>query len=169
MNWGNNDYAPDRDGQWASQAECSRRNSASMDLLATTSLAAAWPAGGGAFNNKNLLTGETAAGLGGAYVALSDDTAGEFYKPAGIGPGMLESQKRKSHLVLGASLLVSDSLNEDQTEDSEDVVIGNDAPYEHTMALDDHQARTDDLGQPLCMTIVATHAQESALQSPPAQ
>ncbi len=35
------------------------------------------------FHHRNLMVGERAAGLGGAYVALSDDTAGLFHNPAG--------------------------------------------------------------------------------------
>ncbi len=36
------------------------------------------------FNHKHLLTGQRAAGLGGAYVALADNNTGMFYNPAGM-------------------------------------------------------------------------------------
>lgn len=36
------------------------------------------------FNHKHLLTGERAAGLGGAFVALADNNTGMFYNPAGM-------------------------------------------------------------------------------------
>jgi len=36
------------------------------------------------FHYKSVLIGERAAGLGGAYVALSDDPSGVFYNPAGL-------------------------------------------------------------------------------------
>ncbi len=36
------------------------------------------------FHYNNLLIGDRAAGMGGAYTALSDDSAGLFYNPAGI-------------------------------------------------------------------------------------
>lgn len=38
----------------------------------------------GEFNHRNLLVGDRAIGLGGAYTALSDDPSGMFYNPAGI-------------------------------------------------------------------------------------
>ena len=36
------------------------------------------------FNNRNVLMGERAAMLGGAYTALSEDVSGAYYNPAGI-------------------------------------------------------------------------------------
>ena len=36
------------------------------------------------YHYVNLLVGNRASGLGGAYTALSDDPAGCFYNPAGI-------------------------------------------------------------------------------------
>lgn len=38
----------------------------------------------GEFNSRNLLIGDRAIGLGGAYVALADDPSGLYYNPAGI-------------------------------------------------------------------------------------
>lgn len=38
----------------------------------------------GEFQHRNLLVGDRAIGLGGAYTALSDDPSGMFYNPAGI-------------------------------------------------------------------------------------
>ncbi len=37
------------------------------------------------FNNRNVLVGERAAMLGGAYTALSEDLSGSYYNPAGLG------------------------------------------------------------------------------------
>jgi len=36
------------------------------------------------YHNDNLLVGDRASGMGGAYTAVSDDTAGLYYNPAGI-------------------------------------------------------------------------------------
>ena len=36
------------------------------------------------YHYKNILIGERAAGLAGAYVAISDDASGMYYNPAGI-------------------------------------------------------------------------------------
>jgi long-subunit fatty acid transport protein len=36
------------------------------------------------FNNRNILLGERAALMGGAYTALSDDVSGAYYNPAGM-------------------------------------------------------------------------------------
>ena len=33
---------------------------------------------------KNILVGERASGMGGAFVAISDDASGTFYNPAGL-------------------------------------------------------------------------------------
>jgi long-chain fatty acid transport protein len=49
-------------------------------LLSTTSLLASEP-----FNNIQGFYGERAAGLGGAFTALSDDPSGAYYNPAGLG------------------------------------------------------------------------------------
>lgn len=38
----------------------------------------------GEFQHRNLLVGDRAVGLGGAYTALADDPSGMFYNPAGI-------------------------------------------------------------------------------------
>lgn len=38
----------------------------------------------GEFNNRLLATGERAAGMGGAFVALADDDSGMLYNPAGL-------------------------------------------------------------------------------------
>lgn len=45
-----------------------------------------WTSAGiaGEFNHRNLLVGDRAIGLGGAYTALSDDPSGMFHNPAGI-------------------------------------------------------------------------------------
>ncbi len=37
-----------------------------------------------AYHYRNILVGERASGMGGAYTAVSDDTAGLYYNPAGI-------------------------------------------------------------------------------------
>lgn len=36
------------------------------------------------FHYNSVIIGERASGMGGAYVAVSDDTAGLYYNPAGI-------------------------------------------------------------------------------------
>ena len=138
----------------------------------------------GEFNEKSLLTGERAAGFGGAYVALSDDNAGMFYNPAGlvhaddlkpsasvnlisstvteydnvfgnkgyqresleIVPGLVGGIKRIGGMTLGASVVVVDSLNEDQSEDFENVVIGSDPIYDRLLVQNDYQTRTYNLG-----------------------
>jgi pimeloyl-ACP methyl ester carboxylesterase len=41
-------------------------------------------ASAGEFQHRNLLVGDRAVGLGGAYTALADDPSGMFYNPAGI-------------------------------------------------------------------------------------
>ena len=53
---------------------------AAAALLVTVSQTA-WP---GQFNHRLLSTGERASGLGGAFVALSDDETGMLYNPAGL-------------------------------------------------------------------------------------
>ncbi len=50
------------------------------------------------FNNRNVLLGERAALMGGAYTALSEDVSGAFYNPAGL--ALMDS----SALSLNASL-----------------------------------------------------------------
>lgn len=51
-------------------------------LLAVTSLAAtSW---GDEFHYNNILIGDRASGMGGAYTAVSDDPGGLYYNPAGI-------------------------------------------------------------------------------------
>ncbi len=50
------------------------------------------------FNNRNVLLGERAALMGGAYTALSEDVSGAFYNPAGL--AFMDS----SALSLNASL-----------------------------------------------------------------
>lgn len=59
-------------------------NKQSKILAGVAALLATGVAEAGEFNNKALLTGEKAAGLGGAYVALADEQTGMFYNPAGI-------------------------------------------------------------------------------------
>jgi len=36
------------------------------------------------FHYNNLLIGDRASGMGGAYTAISDDASGMYYNPAGI-------------------------------------------------------------------------------------
>ncbi|HNF26159.1 MAG TPA: transporter, Ompp1/FadL/TodX family protein, partial [Leptospiraceae bacterium] len=43
-----------------------------------------FPAFSDAYHNINGFFGERAAGLGGAYTAVSDDPSGAFYNPAGL-------------------------------------------------------------------------------------
>ncbi len=45
---------------------------------------AALPLQAAEYNHKHLLTGERAAGMGGAFVALADNNTGMFYNPAGM-------------------------------------------------------------------------------------
>jgi long-subunit fatty acid transport protein len=47
-------------------------------------LAAAGTAGADQYHNQNLLIGDRASGMGGAYTAVSDDPSGLYYNPAGI-------------------------------------------------------------------------------------
>ncbi len=56
-----------------------RRRLAGLLLAACPLLAGADP-----YHYVNLLVGDRAAGMGGAYVAVSDDPAGLYYNPAGI-------------------------------------------------------------------------------------
>lgn len=52
--------------------------------MAVFVLALAAVAAADSFHYKNILIGERAAGMGGAYTAISDDPSGMFYNPAGI-------------------------------------------------------------------------------------
>lgn len=51
-------------------------------LLALSSFAA--PSGADEFHYNNILIGDRASGMGGAYTAISDDPGGMYYNPAGI-------------------------------------------------------------------------------------
>lgn len=55
-----------------------------LTLLCVAALAPAGAAFADEYHYNNVLVGQRAAGLGGAYTALSDDPAGLFYNPAGI-------------------------------------------------------------------------------------
>lgn len=59
-----------------------KRNRIAACLLAALSCAAA--AGADEFHYNNILIGDRASGMGGAYVAASDDPSGMYYNPAGI-------------------------------------------------------------------------------------
>lgn len=60
-----------------------RRRAVASGLLAL-GCGAGFVAQAGDYNNRPLATGERSSGLGGAYVALSDDETGMLYNPAGI-------------------------------------------------------------------------------------
>ena len=53
----------------------------SLVLLALLTTASAWA---DQYHYKNLLIGDRASGMGGAYTAVSDDPSGLYYNPAGI-------------------------------------------------------------------------------------
>ena len=57
----------------------------------------------GEFNYKALLTGEKAAGLGGAYVALADEQTGMYYNPAGIVHAPVLGSTATVNLLTGTS------------------------------------------------------------------
>ncbi len=59
------------------------KGSSGLAMVALLALLAL-PAAGDEYHYNNLLIGERAFGLGGAYVAVSDDSAGLFYNPAGV-------------------------------------------------------------------------------------
>lgn len=61
-----------------------RRESAAVIVALVAALA---PCSGRAdfFNSRNVLPGERAAMMGGAYVAVADDIAAAYYNPAGLG------------------------------------------------------------------------------------
>lgn len=52
--------------------------------LASTATCLVSPAMGDVFHNANLLVGDRAVGLGGAFCAISDDASGVYYNPAGL-------------------------------------------------------------------------------------
>ncbi|MGQ0698624.1 MAG: OmpP1/FadL family transporter [Panacagrimonas sp.] len=62
----------------------SRRSKALVALVLSGSAALAGPAQADPFHYRNLLIGDRAVGLGGAFVALADDTSGLFHNPAGV-------------------------------------------------------------------------------------
>lgn len=57
----------------------------------------------GQFNYKALLTGEKAAGLGGAYVALADEQTGMYYNPAGTVHAPVLGSTATVNLLTGTS------------------------------------------------------------------
>lgn len=57
----------------------------------------------GEYNYKALLTGEKAAGLGGAYVALADEQTGMYYNPAGIVHAPVLGSTATVNLLTGTS------------------------------------------------------------------
>lgn len=57
------------------------RTQAAVLLAATTFAATSW---GDEFHYNNILIGDRASGMGGAYTAVSDDPGGMYYNPAGI-------------------------------------------------------------------------------------
>ena len=67
------------------------------------------------FHYNNMIIGERAAGMGGAFTALSDDTSGMYYNPAGIVHAQTKSlsasvnayyslSKKYSGVIAGADL-----------------------------------------------------------------
>jgi hypothetical protein len=67
-------------------------------LISTSKLVA------GTTNYKNLLVGDRAAGMGGAFIALSDDPSGIYYNPAGI---VFASEK---YLIQASSSYISSEV-----------------------------------------------------------
>ncbi|MBI5625619.1 MAG: hypothetical protein HY935_00200 [Nitrosomonadales bacterium] len=65
---------------------CVRRDITSITaiILATCCSLFAAPACSDEYHYNNILIGDRAAGMGGAYTAISDDPSGLFYNPAGI-------------------------------------------------------------------------------------
>lgn len=60
------------------------KNFARASLLLSVGLLGATPTQADEFHYNNLLIGERASGMGGAYTAISDDATGLYYNPAGI-------------------------------------------------------------------------------------
>lgn len=60
------------------------KNFARASLLLGVGLLGATPTLADEFHYNNLLIGERASGMGGAYTAISDDATGLYYNPAGI-------------------------------------------------------------------------------------
>jgi long-chain fatty acid transport protein len=59
-------------------------NTLRSGLLAALALSAATPALADDYHYNNLLIGDRASGMGGAYTAVADDASGLYYNPAGI-------------------------------------------------------------------------------------
>ncbi len=65
------------------------------------------------YHYTNLLVGDRASGMGGAYVAVSDDATGLYYNPAGIA------------YVTGRSISASVNAHYSTTKEYKDVIDGN--------------------------------------------
>lgn len=60
------------------------RKLCSLTIVLILALAVAAPAWADSYHYKNILVGDRASGLGGAYTAIADDPSGVYYNPAGL-------------------------------------------------------------------------------------
>ena len=72
---------------------------------------------------KNMLIGERAATMGGSYVAISDDSTGCYYNPAGIAYAVGDSLSGSGNMLHKMKTVYSEAIgNEDWVRESEALV-----------------------------------------------
>ena len=72
---------------------------------------------------KNMLIGERAATMGGSYVAISDDSTGCYYNPAGIAYAVGDSLSGSGNMLHKMKTVYSEAIGtEDWVRESEALV-----------------------------------------------
>ena len=65
------------------------------------------------FHYKNLLIGDRAIGLAGAYIGVSDDASGIFYNPAGLGFALSNDISGSANALYKRKIVYKETVGKD--------------------------------------------------------